>query len=328
MARISKQSVKGNTKDPRQRILNFVRLNPKQLVLCGVGIILFFHILIWILQYEPTPSGKARKWLRSSGIRSLKEGGAVIFLHPQRTGGRSVKVGLSKRDFGIVLRHPHLNSSLSSAAHEIEAALSGNTTMEEEKITYFTVLHDDFGNLKPVQAYLEKWRALAKKHRTSLFMFTLVRDPVSFHVSYFNEFRVNPCRSPLCVQPLLEPTEEFLLTSIEPNAQCRAFSRDPKNLTQTPISEQECDRAFEWMQQNLDWVGTTDHLSTETLPLLAEHMLGDGIRAESMNIINDQSKSNRLHADSLSPGVVAKIRAMSSLDQKLYEKVQANYYLY
>jgi len=307
-------------------MLSCVRLNPKSMILGACGIVLFFHFLIMILQYDPSPSGRVGRWLSQHGIPSLKKGGVVVFVHPKRTGGRSLKGGLSKRDFGIHLTHPHLNSSFASSAGSIEDALIGSTTEEDGPITFFSVLHEDFGRLRHVRSSLQKWRELANKHHTALFMFTLVRDPVDYHVSCFNEYRLSPCGKQTCEQPLLEPTEADLLSSIKSNEQCRGLTKTVDD-KESEVQEEECDEAFEWMQKHLDWIGTTENLSSETLPLLAELMLGDADRAESMNILNDQTKPNKLLSKSLDSVTTQKIRAMSLLDQNLYEKVKANYYL-
>jgi len=319
--------VKENVKDPKQRILKFIQLNRVQMVIAACGLVLFLHFVLAVLQYDASISGRAKKWIARHNIRSMKtKGGVVIFLHRPRTGGRSIKSNLNKVDYGIVMAHPHANQSYMQNSLIVNNILQGKVDEDADppRISFLS-LHEDFAMLPKVQEDIERWRALAKRHSTALFVFSLVRNPVDYHVSHFNEFRVSPCTSPFCVKPLLEPNDVNLLSDMKANEQCRGFTKPPGD--QSAVTDEECVKVFEWMKKNMDWIGTTENLSTETLPLLAELLFGDADRSETMRVVNAMTKVNILVPSSLQYQTGREIRRKSALDQKLYESVKYNYYL-
>lgn len=320
--------VKGRVEDRKLRLLGFLNRvrNPVFLVI-GCVVVTMYFLIIYYQDYDPSLSSRTKKWLAKHGIKSMKKGGVVLFLHRKNTGGSSIKVNLNKKDFGVIMTHPHAVASYARSKENVELTLSGQRTNDaKDGKIYFLAVHEDFATLPKLREDIEAWRDLANKHRTSFFCFTLIRNPVDFHVSSFNRYRVPPCLNPSCIKPLLEPTEENLLSDVKPNEQCRGLIKPPGD-EESVLTADECNQGFEWMRKNMDWIGTTEKLSAETLPLLAELVLGDANRVDSMHITKNQEKTNILRSSSLQIGTIRQIQLMSDLDEELYKKVTTTYLL-
>ena len=81
------------------------------------------------------------------------------------------------------------------------------------------------------------------------------------------------------------------------------------------------------MKQNLDWVGTTERLSNDTMPLLLKmvrfnHSGGIAIDVQS------KSKKSKIHFDRpLSEMTKSKLGLLSKCDQVIYDLVKEHYSL-
>jgi hypothetical protein len=112
-------------------------------------------------------------------------------------------------------------------------------------------------------------------------------------------------------------------------------------------TETECAAVQEILLQEMDWVGTTEKLSTETLPLLA-YMLSISLQqqdtaadaaATDNNDNDDENGKNDLQVfnsvaaqkdavvtvKSLLPSTVDYIKSINTYDQTIYEAVQREF---
>lgn len=127
---------------------------------------------------------------------------------------------------------------------------------------------------------LQQWRETAQQNNVPFFAFTLYREPLSFSISYFNYYHgVSHEKRRFEYLPEEQMTEENYRQTMHFNPQClflargeqayqRNFPEKRLNLTQA-----ECDQAYECMKTNMDWIGTTERLQNETMPLL-NHLIG------------------------------------------------------
>ena len=163
----------------------------------------------------------------------------------------------------------------------------------------------NFPSLVELAPTLDRWRAEADRRGVEFFAFTLLREPVAHALSFFNFFhvgsnkiRATPTRkdhdywNPFKPLPL---SEKNLLHSYYANdRQCRMLNSDPEATFAAPrdlvwddrrlfsqeeiaLSKQPCqyDRVHDALFKTLDWVGTTENLSNETLPLLTKIISND-----------------------------------------------------
>ena len=161
-----------------------------------------------------------------------------------------------------------------------------------------------FQSLVELTPTIDRWRAEADRRGVGFFAFTLVREPVAHALSFFNFFHVGnkagrppPTRfdhdfwNPF--KPLAPTERQFLRSYYAKNRQCRMLHSDPQSTYAAPkrliwkdhqatdkeIAElhQPCeiDKVHDTLFQSLDWVGTTENLQNETLPLLTKIVVND-----------------------------------------------------
>jgi hypothetical protein len=196
----------------------------------------------------------------------------------------------------------------------------------------FLELHGVLPSLFALHASYAKWRTLAERFNSTFFSFALVREPISYTVSYFNFYVAEPCSFPVCKNALMKPTEENLESTLLFNHQCQLFAREHWELFGTwqemferPVTAAECEAVYQLVLSDMDWVGTTKAMSTETLPLLTQMFANNAKAGNKMPQINKSWKPNHLTVDALQPETVERIRSMNVYDQAIYEAVQRDF---
>jgi hypothetical protein len=98
----------------------------------------------------------------------------------------------------------------------------------ELRINHLAPLYPTLVDLEP---QLELWKDLTQQHNLGFFSFTVLREPVSFALSFFNFMHVNYNLGKKW-QPLysLEATQKDFLQSLVPNRQCVPFGTSPVGL--------------------------------------------------------------------------------------------------
>jgi len=179
-----------------------------------------------------------------------------------------------------------------------------------------------------LHTYLHAWRSKAAAVEKNVFVFTLLREPISFFVSYFNSFRHPDCVM-WCDRPLLNLTEENLVASLVPNHQCLYLARNqPRSISlQFPVSKEECESVYSLLQADVDWIGTTEGMQNATLPLLSYILLGSAKKGQSLEKMNVQMSSSQLYVKNLSAEAVQKTREQSEWDRYMYESAARDYRL-
>jgi hypothetical protein len=184
--------------------------------------------------------------------------------------------------------------------------------------------------------YLRRWRRFAAVHNTSFFAFTLVREPVSYAVSYFNFFNAKPCSLVKCPWKLYPASDKNLLKTNRPDMQCMLLARDhwdifSNDVHPEKVDKDECDDVYQTIQEEMDWIGKTDALSNETIPLLTRMLAHNHTAAESMGVFNvikaTKAESKILSPEALEPDTIAAILNASSYDHAIYEAVKRDFTL-
>jgi hypothetical protein len=272
-------------------------------------------------------------------LPTFDEGGVVIFFHVAKTGGTSIRsiFGTRERIPTVYLETVYNATAFLNSAALVDSVLTRNTTFEVGKKVLFLETHGLNAPALPfMHSHLQRWRQMAAEHGTSFFAFTLIRDPVSYAVSYFNFFNADPCTLGFCPWRLYSPTEGNLITTTEANNQCLLMSRDHWGIflmkNRTPPTPEECKNVYDMLLQDMDWIGTTELMSEETLPLLT-YMLSHNMSLANadMPTFNVMAATKNatvvLKRSSLQPTTEEYIRSLSYLDQEMYDKVQRDFNL-
>lgn len=172
---------------------------------------------------------------------------------------------------------------------------------------------------------------MSQAYKTPMFVITILREPFSFAKSYFRYFHVN-CNKQWCPEQFNYTLEDFVQTlEIHPNHQChmliteKIFRHRSNGETDSPFeNEEECEAAYETMKSTVDFVGTTEALTSELEPLLY-HML-NGTVDEKHNL---KSKKKLLfeEASTIDGTTMARIEELSKYDQQIYDKVKRDFVL-
>jgi hypothetical protein len=256
-------------------------------------------------------------------------GGIIFFVHTIKTGGTTIRDNFSNKSL-----FPHvdyiavysLQEFRKKAKPKIAARLSGNAKTQS---TLFLEIHGhNTPSLIELEPMLREWKAHAATTAVPFFVFTLLRDPLDFAVSYFNFFYVYG-------DPRFGPPMKATLPNLQKilpwNPQClyltrgeRPFFRPDKYYNVTPS---DCHDIARVMDTVLDWVGDTSQLSTETLPLLVMLITGTSASQEllatmrSSNVAATRKQRNRpLFKSQLDALTINMIRMATQLDQQLYQQ--------
>ena len=246
----------------------------------------------------------------------MTNGGVIFFYHLYKCGGITI------RAFAKTVNPQRVHfrrlvpaaKSFDSADREIRQYFLANSTTPQ-KILF--VEHHGEKSILDMAERFSQWRDLSAKTQKPLFLFTAVREPVALAVSYFNFFHVAPGSYPY-VDPLYEPTEANLIHHSIPNHALRMMiqgGRATQNASSSSIGisqipsccqslphrhdEQAC--LWKVLDTYIDWVGTTEDLSHETLPLLSWLIQGEfnAKNAKRRNVAST-NQTTKIELDKLS----------------------------
>lgn len=219
----------------------------------------------------------------------------------------------------------------------------------------------DFPSLVELAPILEKWRAEADRRGVGFFAFTLLREPVAHALSFFNFFHVGntkPYHPPPTredhdywnpFKPLQSTQKNFLRSYYADNRQCQMLNADPESTRGAPkdlvwnesprstediaASHKPChvDKVHDALFNSLDWVGTTENMQNETLPLLTQIVANDpsiGRNNVPFKVFdkNPAGKKGMKEFD-LSKKTMTAILKRTKLDRGLYAEVVRNFRL-
>lgn len=91
-------------------------------------------------------------------------------------------------------------------------------------------------------------------------------------------------------------------------------------------SEEECKEIYDIVREKVDFVGTTERMSTELQPLLYYMLNRTAAQEDSKPRIIKKNKSNALEFESdMDNTTMARIRELLKFDQDIFDKVRRDY---
>ena len=258
-------------------------------------------------------------------LPSFQQGGIIFFLHVPKTGGVSVRKALEKGKGEYILsdNHRKFNHYKQKLAYYTKHGTQG-------KVVVFELHASDSPTLMQVSSRLHKWRATAKQHNVPFFAFTVLREPVSMAVSFFN-FYYGMDHHDSHYQYFEDPSEQDFVNNTVFNPQCGFLAKSDRifyqKREQQLVQRRDCDAAYTSLRHNMDWIGATDLLSSETFPLLRT-LIGSNTNADHLapeNIITKNKSPPKILQADLSPKTIELVHKMTIWDQKMYEQAQHDY---
>jgi hypothetical protein len=260
-------------------------------------------------------------------------GGLVVFLHIAKTGGTTVRNAFMEFPNVHVARFMN-EKQLSQRISQVDWFLSANNGKNRRERVLLLEIHGRHG--EPMSAlqmhpYIKKWRARAAANNKKFFVFTLLREPTAFYVSYFNYFKHPDCTLHWCDPPLVALTEENLVKTMVPNHQCQYLARKRVKAETMkralPLSREECESMYTLLKADVDWIGTTESMQETTLPLLAYMFSGNAARGQEVAVYNKRQHTNQVTVEGLGADALRSIGEKATYDQFLYDSVVKDFSL-
>lgn len=286
-------------------------------------------------------------------LPSLKDGGIVFFLHIPKVGGTTIRELIKYQRGG---RRSRVNYIYLTGPREYDytveqmkewtvkgtGTLRGNQHPDPVGQVVFIEYHALDRNcptfLQLVQTVLPEWKRKCKQNNVPFFAFGIFREPLSLSVSYHNFYHripQNPKRFDLIQAE--NATENAFLQYTIANPQCLFLARNEDAYTKTgqdlraTLAQAECHLAYKGMQETLDWVGTTDRIGNETLPLLRELFKTNQYTKRLIRNLNKTANPSSaaevqtIQLSDLSEAAIQNVESLTAWDKEMYEKLKQNY---
>ena len=255
-------------------------------------------------------------WIDAIPFGELKENAVLIFFHIPKTGGSTYIGSVGKLDF-IESHFAPGRNAFKRMLPRLNYLCSNPPSADEPRKTGLFILHGLAPSFWELQEQLQHWRSNAKANGVKIFVFTSLREPISWYLSAFNYHYRRDGRD------RLPATEEGLLRAAQHNPLCTylikgyQYTRQSVRNQYKPTSE-DCNAILHGMYKNMDWVGTTDRMKESTE--LLRRLLGLPPDFEFTNKRILTGKNGTLTLKMLSPHTIEYHRNISALDYDLYQK--------
>ena len=194
---------------------------------------------------------------------------------------------------------------------------------------HFLEIHDyNVPTLVKLRRLLAQWRNMTATQNISYFAFSVIREPISFQMSYFNYYHIQRKR------PEYKPrnaTQEDFFQSVKSNPQCTYLSRGEaawqdgmygSRIGRRPFKQKHCDIAIAALYKHMDWVGTTERLQ-DTLELVS-NLTRVPLKTTTSSKIHNPSRKH-LKLSDLNDTAIEHLKNITTMDQALYEMVQRDW---
>lgn len=290
-------------------------------------------------------------------------GGIVVYYHVAKTGGSTIRDVFEKftRSKFTNFTYRRLNHAPRNVtADEFQSKISSCTPPNNKKKDYLKALHQiyiekctkskdevdntelleihgDAHGMKTLAPLIKHWSELCHQHGRPFFGFTTVRDPYHYTLSYFKSYYHNQIKrydwSEQDHYLYTDTSEDNLIKSTRPNRQCFFLNHlsaveglHPSFYDKCKVNETDCDDIYDQMKASLDWIGTTEKLSTESIPLLVQILSGD-VNMEFKKASDEKMKISKvpIFLYGVKNETMSKIKSLSMYDQKIYDKVKNDF---
>jgi len=135
-----------------------------------------------------------------------------------------------------------------------------------------------------------------------------------------------------------EELEKAMLEVAYQNPQCLFLARGertfgdegeaPELRDRVPLTRKDCQETYMSLQRTMDWIGRTDTLDTETLPLLTHIMFGKPNLGKQVPKVNvSPTQGGYVKRSKITDATQKTLERVSQLDQELYHRAMQDYTL-
>lgn len=267
---------------------------------------------------------KSNLTLPSKKLPSFENGGVIFFLHVPKTGGTTIRLNVEKLDRVDYYFGRNYSTYWDTAPLVEDAILHGT---HNKSILFLEIHAKDSPSLLRLRKRLKRWRDTAAHNKVSIFFFTVLRDSLPYALSHFNFFHVQK-RNPTFEQ--CNATEENFLRLSLSNPQCQFLANGEASMRAQKIKDvvvqpETCERVYETLLESFDWVGTTERLSNESLPLLSQLLQLPSNFTFSNHRITKKEAIATFEMQNLSSTALDSLHLSTTIDTMLYERALRNF---
>lgn len=261
-------------------------------------------------------------------LPSMDSGGLVVFFHVPKTGGSTIRRNLESVE-GINYVFNKNYSQYTDSAYMVEDMISEG--VRNNSVLFYEIHASTSPSFFGMRRRLERWRETAFRNGVPVFYFSVLREPISYSFSHFNFFHLQK-RNP-SFERCSATEHDFLRKSVH-NPQCQFLYKGEQSkwIQQTHdrarevmVDSQDCNAIEEKLFELMDWVGTTEGLTRETVPMLQKILDMPETVWPSYRVSKELRGYTPFGKEDVSLNALEKISEMSSLDTKLYQNVKNHY---
>jgi len=251
-------------------------------------------------------------------------GGVVVFIHIPKTGGTSVRKNFEAEE-RVQYIFAHNRTVYNATVQIVEDAVTKGTN--NQSIIMYEIHAKDSPSFFQMRRRLKRWKHEAKLSGVPVFYFTILRDPLAYSFSHFSFFHLQERNKSF--EKCNATATNFLRLTVK-NPQCQFLFKGEASMRAQRsrgwvIQPDECWEVQQEMNQLLDWVGTTEELSSQTLPLLAK-LLQTTPRLQFERHRVSKETGATFGRENVTTGVAEQVLDMSTLDTELYTFAKESYF--
>jgi hypothetical protein len=177
---------------------------------------------------------------------------------------------------------------------------------------------------------LRRWKDVAQRNGVPTFFFTILRESIAYAFSHFNFFHLQR-RNPTFER--CNATQENFVRLTLYNPQCQFLFQGESSMRAQKVQHskilnaEDCQAVQSQLINVMDWIGTTEHLTNETLPMLST-LLDLPLNHTWVNQkVSKETQDVYFGKDNVTKGVLQWILDdVSSLDVELYRMARNRYH--
>ena len=269
----------------------------------------------------------------------LKRDSVIIFIHVPKTGGTTISNNIEFRSNTSMKLFTHIHGGRKMwrrGKDYIDNYLSRSRRTETENIkkgeqSVFMEIHTLAPSFVTLQDQIQAWKHNATANGKNLFVFTILREPVSWSMSAFNHYFHGSIVNDLRANPNKTTANSVLVDYCQENAQCTFLFHSwqypkPKSHRWNP-QKKNCDFVYTSLENQADFVGTTEriHDVTEMLKFLLDMPSNFTFTHENSGKTN--SAGLYIGINEMSNNTLEYYKSMTSLDNDLYENARKGWSL-
>jgi hypothetical protein len=255
----------------------------------------------------------------------LKENAVMVFIHVPKAGGESIVENMIKIIPTIThfTHRKHKQHAWEMGKDYIDHYVSTapSDLSPESSKPVFLEIHVSSPPFMDIIDRLQSWRRNATANGVELFVFTIVREPVSLQLSLFN---YNFIKNGKYVGLNSSAINNALRDQAYENVQCSFLVHRWNPWRRWSPEKKDCDLLFDAMKDQIDFAGTTENHQdiTEMLKFLLD--LPRNFTFELTNSARTNNKAS-IKYEEMSSETIELYKNVTLLDYELHQNVQAEW---